>query len=189
MPSEPQKSWILEPQSRGDGAVVSRGLGRRERELLESLRCYAAVGRDLGLTWNAGGSFNRKHLIMDDHRITLFELGQIIEVRRLRRDTGMSAAVLSRTLKALERKELLFLYAANLEERHDCCCRSDPAVKFASLTLKGREMVNALSANKSKDTKLALKQDEQTITQNRITTNLALKEDDVSDAWCGWCPQ
>jgi hypothetical protein len=47
---------------------MSRGLGRREREVLESLRLYALHGKDLGLTWWAEGSFNRKHLVMDDRQ-------------------------------------------------------------------------------------------------------------------------
>jgi DNA-binding HxlR family transcriptional regulator len=80
----------------------------------------------------------------------------------------MSSAVLSRTLRTLERKELVWLYAANLEERHEVrVLPSNCAVKFAGLTSEGRKVVDALSANKSLATKLAL----------------------TGDAWCGWNPQ
>jgi hypothetical protein len=111
------------------------------------------------------GSFYRKLVI--GHDIDRFERGLIVEVRRLRREIGMSRAVLSRMLSSLERKELVFLYDATLEERH--YFRPNGAVKFAGLSPEGKAAADALSANKVKDTKLAHKPDEL--------------------IWLTWCPQ
>jgi hypothetical protein len=93
---------------------MSRGLGRCEREILKCLESYAGLGQALGLTWTAEGSFNRKYLV-DHHNIDDFERGYIVEVRRLRRETGFKKTVLSRALRSLDRKGLVILYGANLE--------------------------------------------------------------------------
>jgi hypothetical protein len=132
---------------------VSRGLGRCERDVLALLNTYRRLG-DCGMQrWSAEGSFYRELYVKDDDFVVrLFETGHIVEVRRIRRETGYSAAVLSRTLRSLERKELVALLDAAFEERHSSfrTCRC-PAVKFVGLREAG-----LVSANKSKETKLAL---------------------------------
>jgi DNA-binding transcriptional ArsR family regulator len=111
---------------------MSRGLGKVERAILELLLSYERIGTDLGWTWRVGGSFERT--LAFDSDIRMYELGHRIEVCRLRREIGMSAAVLSRALRSLYRKGLVHLFAATLEHRSDSISSSNPAVKFAGLS-------------------------------------------------------
>jgi hypothetical protein len=117
---------------------MSRGLGKAERQILTILHSYRGVGKDLGLAWSAEGSFARKLVFPREYdsdavRVGLFEDGYVVELRRMRREVACGAAVLSRALRSLERKNLVCLFSANLEERHDPC-RWGPWVKFAGLT-------------------------------------------------------
>ena len=133
---------------------MSRGLGKVERALLRCLRSFPDMVGPLGITWSAGGSFARRYLVTDVRDVERFERGEIVEVRRLMRETGAGKAVLSRALRSLDRKGLVLLYADDLALRRDNGRRA--VAKFSGLTRDGDRVAAALSANKSQTLKLAL---------------------------------
>jgi DNA-binding MarR family transcriptional regulator len=137
---------------------MGRGLGRCERDVLLLLAMYRKLV-DCGLQkFDSGTSWERRWLVAAAERepngqhaqhIAAYHAGDIVELKRVRRETSFSAAVLSRALRNLSRKGLIWRHAADLE-------LASPAggarrmTKHVSLTAAGIAAAAKLSATKAK---------------------------------------
>lgn len=128
---------------------MSRGPGSAQTRILEALAAYDRLGRGLGWKWATGGSFYRQHVAWPEN-IEAYENGRRVEVWMIRRDTGLSAAEVSRGLRSLARHGHACLYGAGAE---DLDLHITKATKFARISLAGQEW---LSAKKVTETKLTL---------------------------------
>lgn len=114
---------------------MSRGLGKVERAILAHLALYRRVGPDMGLTWSTEGSFNRTLVWPNEYEsdrwnVERFERGEIVEVRRLRRELGVPKGTFSRALRGLRNKGFVRSYDAAIGE---ALCNT----KFVSVTSDG----------------------------------------------------
>src|SRR5215207_9385921 len=95
---------------------MSRGLGTLQRRVLETLATYHRLGPALQWKWRTGSRYSFSQYA-DDNSIRLYERGWYVHVWMLRRDLGCTSAELSRALRALEQRELVFCYDGSLEYR------------------------------------------------------------------------
>jgi DNA-binding MarR family transcriptional regulator len=119
---------------------MSRGLGRVEREILALLALYEKLGTGWR-TFEVGGSFYRKLMMRDagqyssiDWTVRNYEAGEIVEVSRLRRELSLDKSALSRALRSLTRKDMVYLRPADPSDDFTA-----GTAKFASLTDEGRQ--------------------------------------------------
>jgi hypothetical protein len=138
---------------------MSRGPGTAQVRVLEALDAYRRVaGPSVDWEWKVGGSFARRRLMHPDEyeddrdAIEAYKQGRRIEIWMLRRDTKLPAPELSRALHSLYKRNFVVLYGATLEVLGSGMSYTD-AAKFARISGEG---VRWLSANKVKNTKLAL---------------------------------
>ena len=100
-------------------------MGRVEREIIALLVLYRDLG-DCGLQphFDGRGSLLRTILLenaakrpdeYEARKIALYRHCVIVEVQRIRREVGRSAAVTSRALRSLERRGFVHLMASDLE--------------------------------------------------------------------------
>ncbi|HUB48344.1 MAG TPA: hypothetical protein VMB73_25490 [Acetobacteraceae bacterium] len=128
---------------------MSRGPGCAQMRILETLAAYARCGTDLGWEWSTGGSFYRQHVAWPEN-VEAYERGERVEVWMIRRDTGLSAAEVSRGLRSLARQGHARLYGAAAEEMDLHITKS---AKFACISSAGKEW---LSVKKVQATNLTL---------------------------------
>jgi len=135
---------------------MGRGLGRCERDVLLLLAMYRKLGGCGPQKFDVGTSWERKWLVAAAERepnsqyaqrIAAYHAGEIVEMNRVRREIGFSAAVLSRALGSLSRKGLIWRHAADLE----LAGRGNHRItKHVSLTAAGIAAAAKLSATKAK---------------------------------------
>jgi hypothetical protein len=127
-----------------DDDIVTIGrLGRHEKELLLNLLLYKKHGGDMAL--KAGWFVSRKKdSAWDTH---LVESGEAVDLRRLRRETGiLSRPVLSRSIKTLYAKRLITAYNSYIEPLHDTC-NSARYTRYVGLTFIGCAVAERLNEN------------------------------------------
>ena len=139
---------------------MSRGPGVAQVRIMEALDTYHRLGGDLGWKWRgAGRSFYQKRRLMPDEydydrqAVAAYESGRRVEVWMLRRDTGLSAAEMSRALHSLRRRGFVHLYECGLDGLGTPEARMN--AKYVQLSTKGDGWLNA---KKVESTKLALSQ-------------------------------
>ncbi len=121
---------------------MSRGLGTAQLRVLETIFGYHKLGGAVQWEWRVGGSHARRLLEpdrdeSDRQAIEAYSHGQMVELCMLRRDTSLPAPELSRALRSLWQRGLVFLYDAGLDALGDSLGWGSNA-KFAGLSLEGR---------------------------------------------------
>jgi hypothetical protein len=97
---------------------MSRGIGRAQHRLLQTLLVYENVGASLQWDWFPGHTYWRP--LATERDIEAYRTGRRVEVWMLLRDLTMPRAQLSRTLKALYRRGYVWLYGADLDHLDQC---------------------------------------------------------------------
>ena len=97
--------------SRGRHRVKMR-LGKHEKAILETLRVYSESPMDW--TWPEGQTGLGRLANQED--INRYEAGDIVPISMLRRDIPCGKAVLSRSLRTLQKKGLVVLLDGSLGE-------------------------------------------------------------------------
>lgn len=122
---------------------MSRGPGKLQVKIMETLKQYHDLGESLEWRFDPGGSFRAKLANSED--IEMYEKGQRVELWKIRRDLGVSKPAISRALKGLESKGYVFLFDVSFEEIGSSGSLYWSYAKYAKLTQDGRKW---LSVNK-----------------------------------------
>jgi hypothetical protein len=133
--------YVLDVRNWDDEVVVKR-LSKNEKAILLSLRLYQKVGPDMGIS--APKEYYGRFFYDDD--LERYQNGRIVAIGRLRRAAGIKhRASLSRTLKRLEEKQLVYFYGHNMTDREsDCPCGTGKYTKYVSLTAAGEMVADIL---------------------------------------------
>ena len=115
---------------------MSRGPGKLQVKIMETLKQYHDLGESLEWRFDPGGSWMAQYA--DKCDIEAYERGDRVECWKLRRDLEISKSALSRALRGLERMEYIFRYGPDLGIPDDRLGIGENT-KYSALTLDGKK--------------------------------------------------
>lgn len=115
---------------------MSRGPGAFQVRVLETLALYDRLGPALNWTWRTGGRYALGNYYVDQRDVERWERQPSVPLWILRRDLGCDRAELSRALRSLYRRGLVWIYTGALDHVVDATFGHN--TKYAKITDDGR---------------------------------------------------